>query len=112
MLSSFDHAAFWSHFQVFPQALSEKVDAPIVGETGFFRIPHSPLNFVYSSQSKKLFSNPVLVTWERFGYSRVRTPFKDSVFAHGKFIISKRVAQILSDFCSADFFLDPVVFSD
>jgi len=79
---------------------------------GFFRIPHSPLSLVYSTQSKQLFNKPVLATWERFGYSRVRKPFKDSVFAHGKFIISKEVAQILSDLCSSDFFLDPVTFSD
>jgi hypothetical protein len=62
---------------------------------GYYGVPHVPYTFRYSELDAELASKDVLATYERFGTSRLREPFTDSVFAAAILIVGTRVASTL-----------------
>lgn len=68
---------------------------PKCGRDGYFNIPHVPLKLVYRGLAPEYASKKVLATYERFGNSRLREPFKDSVFAMPVYVVSALVASYL-----------------
>ncbi len=64
---------------------------------GYFGIPHTPLNLKYILKDKSLLDKDVYVTYECFGNSRLREPFKQSVFAAPLFIVSHRVMKCFKE---------------
>jgi hypothetical protein len=69
---------------------------PVCRRDGYFGIPNVPLCLTYPSLPADLRDKDVLATFERFGNSRLRTPLRDSVFAAPVYVISGRVADVLS----------------
>jgi hypothetical protein len=68
---------------------------PQCGRDGFFGIPHQPLTLVYEALSQEYRGKQVLWTFERFGNSRLRSPFEDSVVAAPLYVVSKRVMECM-----------------
>jgi hypothetical protein len=64
---------------------------------GYFNRVHTPLKLVYENIDEKILQKDILITYERFGLSRLRTPFKESVFAGPYFIISDKVKNFLEE---------------
>jgi hypothetical protein len=62
---------------------------------GYFEIPNVGLHLVFPplDQAAKLAN--VLATYERFGNSKLRTPFADSVLARPLFLFSSALADVL-----------------
>lgn len=61
---------------------------------GFFDIPHVPLKLGYENLDGNLPEKNILITYERFGYSKLRQPFKESGFAEPKFIVSEDLKDL------------------
>jgi hypothetical protein len=61
---------------------------------GYFGIPHVPMGLKYAPSASS--ATDLLATFERFGHSRLRTPFKESVFAAPMYVCSARLADFLS----------------
>ena len=66
---------------------------PQCGRDGFFGIPHQPLALVYEALSQQYRGKQVLWTFERFGNSRLRSPFEDSVFAAPLYVVGRGVME-------------------
>jgi hypothetical protein len=65
------------------------------GRDGFFDVPHVLLALRYDKLPEDFFQSHVWSTWEHFGNSRLRKPFRESVFAAPKLVVSDEVAKIL-----------------
>lgn len=61
---------------------------------GYFGIPHVPMGLKYATPLPS--GTDLLATFERFGNSRLRTPFTESVFAAPMYVSSPRLADFLS----------------
>ena len=68
---------------------------PQCGRDGFFGIPHQPLTLVYEALSQQYRGKQVLWTFERFGNSRLRSPFEDSAFAAPLYVVSREVMECI-----------------
>lgn len=75
--------------------ISEKKQCEDCKRDGYFNIPHIPLLLRYKNVNEEILNNDVLCTYECFGLSALREPFKDSVFASPKYIISDKLKNIL-----------------
>ena len=64
---------------------------------GFFHYQSKDLHLVYENLPAEFLENDVLLTYERFGYSILRTPFKDSGFASPLFVVSELVKNIFEE---------------
>jgi hypothetical protein len=62
---------------------------------GYFGIPHQPTLLRYQGVEAALLERDLLATYERFGNSRLREPFRESVFAAPLFIASDRLTRVL-----------------
>jgi hypothetical protein len=62
---------------------------------GYYGVPRVPYTFCYSDLDAELASKDVLATYERFGTSKLREPFTDSVFAAAILVVGARVAKTL-----------------
>lgn len=62
---------------------------------GYFGIPHTPLRLVYPTSVFPLADVHVLGTYERFGNSRLRTPFEKSVFARPLYLVSDEIQNTI-----------------
>jgi hypothetical protein len=67
---------------------------PECDRDGYFGIAHVPMRLRYRSLGPS--SAGLFATFERFGNSRLRSPFKDSVFAPPMYVASERLASTLS----------------
>jgi hypothetical protein len=79
---------------------------------GHFNIPHVPLQLVYDSVEHNILAYDVLHTWECFGNSALRTPFRDSVFASPLHVVSNRFRTLLEEFSVRRMDFDPVVMNE
>ena len=70
---------------------------PKCDRDGFFGLPKVPLCLVYDNLPPEYKNKNILATFERFGNSRLRSPFKDSVFATPLYIVSSQVADCLNN---------------
>jgi len=70
---------------------------------GYFGIPHVPMVFHYDALPSKLAEKDLLATFERFGNSRLRTPFRDSVFAAPAYLAGARLVNELKQIKGVDF---------
>jgi len=68
---------------------------PHCDRDGYFGIPHVPATLVYDSLPPPILEKDLLATFERFGNSRLRTPFRDSVFAAPLYVAGARLAEAL-----------------
>lgn len=62
---------------------------------GHFGIPNVPIVLHYAGLDSRLLESDVLATFERFGNSRLREPFSDSVFAAPLYVVSARFKSVL-----------------
>ena len=84
----------------------EKEDeCPHCKRDGFFNIPRVPLRIVYDEQVPAF---NVAETYECFGNSKLREPFKESHFASPLLIVNEAVQQILAGEKGVEF--EPVTF--
>ncbi|MFX0209606.1 MAG: hypothetical protein ACFFDT_26740 [Candidatus Hodarchaeota archaeon] len=70
---------------------------PVCKRNGYFDLREGPLRLFYEKVDRSLLEKHILITYERFGYSYLRTPFKDSVLAKPKFIVSCKVKNLLEE---------------
>lgn len=70
---------------------------------GYFGIPHVPMALWYDALPSGLVEKDLLATFERFGNSRLRTPFRDSVFAAPVYLAGARLANELKQVKGVDF---------
>ncbi len=82
---------------------------PVCGRDGYYAIPHVPYRLEYPALDPALRAKDVVATYERFGTSVLRLPFKDSVFAAPLFIVSDRLRSLLSAAKVRNLRFDPVV---
>jgi hypothetical protein len=68
---------------------------PACARDGHYGIPHVRYGLQYDTLDGELQSTNVFATYERFGTSVLRQPFRDSVFAAPLFVVSGRVAAAL-----------------
>jgi hypothetical protein len=68
---------------------------PTCGRDGYFGIPHVSATLTYDQLPPSLLEKDLLATFERFGNSRLRTPFRDSVFAAPLYVAGARLAEVL-----------------
>jgi hypothetical protein len=68
---------------------------PACARDGHYGIPHVGYGLQYETLDDGLRSKDVLATYERFGTSVLRQPFRDSVFAAPLLVVSGRVAVAL-----------------
>jgi rRNA maturation protein Nop10 len=68
---------------------------PACGRDGYFGVPRTPLELTYENLPAEFLAKDVLATFERFGNSRRRTPFRDSVFAAPLYVVGSRIAEML-----------------
>ncbi len=66
---------------------------PACDRDGYFGIAHVPMVLKYHNLAP--FSADLFATYERFGNSRLRSPFKDSVLAAPMYVGSARVVDVL-----------------
>lgn len=62
---------------------------------GYFGIPRVPPALCYADLGSRLLEHDLLATWERFGNSRLREPFSESVFAAPLLIVGERFRRLL-----------------
>ena len=84
---------------------------PKCNRDGFFGIPREPYRLVYKNLSAEYRHKKVLATFERFGNSRLRSPFKDSHFATPLPIVSGQVGEYLQTKAGKVVDLEPVAIS-
>jgi len=96
------------YYELMPQGILPRFSAqtkgyeieaqcPACKRDGHFNIPHVPLQLVYEDVDPSLAKKDVLCTFEHFGNSKLRTPFKDSGFASPLFVVSERFATCLKE---------------
>lgn len=68
---------------------------PACGRDGYFEVLKMPLRLVYDKIDASFRKEHVLATFERFGNSRLRSPFNDSVIAGPLYIVSEMVMDCL-----------------
>jgi hypothetical protein len=68
---------------------------PVCARDGHYGVPHVLYGLQYETVDDALRSKDVLATYERFGTSVLRQPFRDSVFAAPLLLVSGRVAAAL-----------------
>ena len=66
----------------------------ICKRNGYFNDGLKPFAFAYKNVPEALLQKNVLETYECFGYSALRTPFKDSGFAAPLLVVSQRIVEI------------------
>jgi len=74
-----------------------KRQCPYCKRDGYGEFPKKSWNLVYENLDSGLLTKNILITYERFGYSRLRKPFNDSVFARSLYIVSEKVVDILRE---------------
>ena len=75
---------------------------------GYFEIPHVPLRLTFSNRVLNLPDMHVVSTYERFGNSKLRTPFEQSVFARPLFLVSDEIRSVMNDMHLKDVFFEDV----
>lgn len=94
-------------YQLVPQAELPSFDAdrsavvrerpcPQCGRDGFFDKPDGPMVLAYQSIGPALLRSDLLATYERFGNSRLRDPFSESVFARPALVVGDRFQTALA----------------
>lgn len=68
---------------------------PLCMRDGHYGTAKEPYEFRYRSLDEQLTSKDVLATYERFGVSKLREPFSESVFAVPVLVVGPRVAAAL-----------------
>jgi len=69
---------------------------PLCNRDGYFAIPYITYALAYERKDLPFFSRKkVMATFEWFGNSKLREPFKDSVFAAPLIIINEEVYRVL-----------------
>lgn len=71
-----------------------EMQCPHCRRDGYFNIPKVPLNLSYNQNAPNF---PVVETYEHFGNSRMRSPFKESNFAFPLFIVCETIHEILGN---------------
>jgi len=74
-----------------------KRQCPYCKRDGFGGIPHEPMHLIFENIDPILLQKNILITYERFGYSKLREPFSDSIFARPLYIVSEKVKGVLED---------------
>jgi hypothetical protein len=85
-----------------------ELPCPKCQRDGFFMTLRGPLSLAYENLPTQYRDKAVLATFERFGNSRLRSPFKDSVFARPLHIIDGHVAELLTEKGEGGIRLEPV----
>jgi len=78
------------------------------GRDGYFDKIDEPLELRYENLPDILLEKDVLCTYECFGNSGLREPFKDSVFAAPKHVVSDRIKDIVQKWKTRDVRFEPV----
>jgi len=78
------------------------------GRDGYFGTTREPLRLVYRDLPREYAKKRILATYERFGNSRLRVPFKDSGFASLTYVVNAPVADYLKEKCKKRVVLEPV----
>jgi hypothetical protein len=105
-------------FQLLPEAVLPRFSSGTTGyvierqcqaclRDGFFHAVESPLRLHYEHLDRKYLGFDVLATWECFGNSRLRRPFRESVLASPVLVLSQRLSEVLSQ-AGARVELEPV----
>jgi hypothetical protein len=81
---------------------------PNCGRDGYFGIPHVAAALTYDALSPAILEKDLLATFERFGNSRLRTPFRDSVFAAPLYVAGARLVSALREAGVKTVELEPV----
>jgi hypothetical protein len=68
---------------------------PNCDRDGYFGIPGVSAPLTYEQLPPSTSEKDLLATYERFGNSRLRTPFRDSVFAAPLYVAGARLAEAL-----------------
>ncbi len=68
---------------------------PNCDRDGYFGIPGVSAPLTYEHLPPAMLEHDLLATFERFGNSRLRTPFRDSVFAAPLYVAGARLAEAL-----------------
>ncbi len=63
-------------------------ECPYCKRDGYFNNSPEKLSLVYENLPSHFLTKNILITYERFGLSALREPFKDSVFASPLFVVS------------------------
>lgn len=68
---------------------------PACDRDGYFGVPHQPTLLRYEGVKPSLLERDLVATYERFGNSRLREPFHESVFAAPLYVASDRFTRVL-----------------
>jgi hypothetical protein len=82
---------------------------PACDRDGYFGIPHQPITLRYERLAHDLIDLDLLATYERFGNSRLRDPFRKSVFAAPLYVAGEKLTDILDAERVKGIELQPVV---
>jgi hypothetical protein len=77
------------------QGVVRERPCPLCHRDGYFGIPHQPIILRYERLASDLAKFDLLSTYERFGNSRLREPFRKSVFAAPLYVASDSLTNIL-----------------
>lgn len=86
-----------------------KKQCSICKRDGYFDSLEQNLKLIYENLGASILKNDILITFERFGYSRLREPFKDSVFARPLYIVSDKLSDILQESAVKGVDFDPII---
>jgi hypothetical protein len=83
---------------------------PACSRDGYFGIPHQPTLLHYEGVDVGLLERDLLATYERFGNSRLRESFRESVFAAPLYVAGERLTRVLETEKVKGVELEPVTF--
>ena len=86
-----------------------KKQCSICKRDGYFDSSEQSLKLIYENLDASILKKDILITFERFGYSRLRKPFKDSVFARPLYIVSDKLSDILQESAVKGVDFDPII---
>ena len=84
---------------------------PACGRDGFFDKPTGPMVLAYRSLEPAYLRSDLLATYERFGNSRLREPFVESVLARPALVVGDRFQAVLATKPIRGIDLEPIVTS-
>lgn len=82
---------------------------PQCGRDGYFDKPIGPMVLAYAALSAHYLQRDLLATFERFGNSKLRSPFVESVLARPALVVGSRFQQVLSAKPVQGIELEPIV---
>lgn len=98
-----------SPFEAASSAVVRERACSLCGRDGYFDKPGEPKVLVYGSLGPEYLRYDLLATYERFGNSKLRDPFSESVLARPALVCGGRLKRFLSENTVRGIDLEPLV---